>query len=49
MGPCKNISYIQVLVTNFFPPRPIKLKRGLQVGGRLLIATHLEQSNYLAN
>jgi hypothetical protein len=27
----------------------IKLKLRLQIGRRLLIATHLEQSNYLAN
>jgi hypothetical protein len=27
----------------------MKLKLGLQIGGRLLIATHLDQSNYLAN
>ncbi len=49
MWPCKNISHIQVLVTNFFPTPPIKLKLGLQVGGRLLITTHLDQTNYLAN
>jgi len=34
---------------NFFPTPPIKLKMGLQGGGRLSIATHLDQSNYLAN
>jgi hypothetical protein len=28
---------------------PIKLKLGLQIGGRLLIATYLDQLNYLAN
>jgi hypothetical protein len=33
----------------FFPTPPIKLKLGFQIGGRLLIATHLDQSNYLAN
>jgi len=49
MWPCKNISHIQVLVTFFFPTPPIKLKLGLQTGGSLLIATHLDQSNYLAN
>jgi hypothetical protein len=32
-----------------FPNPPIKLKLGLQIGGRLLIATHRDQSNYLAN
>jgi hypothetical protein len=36
MGLCKNISHIQALVTNFFPTPPIKLKRGLLLGGRLL-------------
>ncbi len=43
-------THIQVLVrlTNRFPTPPIKLKLGLQVGGRLLIATHLDQSNYIA-
>ncbi len=35
--------------TNFFPNPSIKLKLGLQVRWRLLIATHLDQSNYLAN
>ncbi len=44
-----NISHIQVLVTYFFPTTPIKLKLGLQICGRLLIATHLDQSNYLDN
>jgi len=28
---------------------PINLKLGQQIGGRLLIATHLGQSNYLVN
>jgi hypothetical protein len=37
------------IVIYFFPTPPIKLKLGLQMGGRLLIATHLDQSNYLAN
>jgi len=49
MWPCKNISYIQVLIIYFFPTPPIKLKLGLRIGGRLLIATHLDQSNYLTN
>jgi hypothetical protein len=49
--PKNNISHIQVLVTNIFflPTPPIKLKLGLQVGARLLIANHLDQSNYLPN
>jgi hypothetical protein len=37
------------LVIYFFPTPPIKLKLGLQIGGRLLIATHQDQSNYLAD
>jgi hypothetical protein len=37
------------LVIYFFPTPPIKLKLGLQISGRLLIATDLDQSNYLAN
>jgi hypothetical protein len=45
----KNISHIQVLVTCLSPTPPIKLKLGLQIGERLLIATHLDKSNYLAN
>jgi len=49
MWPCKNISYIQVLIIYFSPTPPIKLKLGLQIGGRLLIATHLDQSNYRTN
>jgi len=32
-----------------FTTSRVKVKRGLQIGGRLLVATHLEQSNYLAN
>jgi hypothetical protein len=35
------------LVIYLFPTPPIKLK--LKIGGRLLIATHLDQSYYLAN
>jgi hypothetical protein len=49
MQPCTKISHIQALVINFFPTPPIKLKLRLKVCGRLLIATHLDQSNYLAN
>jgi hypothetical protein len=37
------------LVTYYSPTPPIKLKLGLLISGRLPIATHLEQSNYLAN
>ncbi len=44
MWPSKHISHIQVLVTNFFPTPQIKLKLGLHVRGRLLLATHLDQS-----
>jgi hypothetical protein len=38
----KNISHIQVLVTNFFPTPPIKLELELQLqaGGRPLIASN---------
>jgi hypothetical protein len=32
-----------------FPSPPMKLKLGLQIGERLLIATHLDQSNHPAN
>jgi len=42
MWPCKHISHIQVFVINFCPTPPIKLKLGLQVRGRLLIANPLE-------
>jgi len=42
---CDSDSGRDVLVTNFFSTPPIQLK--LQVGGRLLIATHLDQSNVL--
>jgi len=37
------------LVIYFFPTPPIKLKLGLQIHGRLLIPTHMDQSNYLTN
>jgi hypothetical protein len=49
MWPCKKISHIQV---EFFFPfliLPIKPKLGLQIGGRLLIATHLDQTICLTN
>jgi hypothetical protein len=49
MWPYKKISHSQVLIT-FLSISPIKLKLGLQIiVQRLLIATHLEQSNYLPN
>jgi len=46
---CKSISHIQVCLTNIFPTQPIKLKQELQICGRVLIATHLDHWNYLAN
>jgi hypothetical protein len=39
----------QKLVIYFFPTTPIKLKLGLQIGGKLLIATHLDQTKCVAN
>jgi hypothetical protein len=46
--PYRNIAHIQVLITFFFSTSPIKLILRLQIGERILIATHLDQSNYLA-
>jgi hypothetical protein len=37
------------LVIYFFPNPPIKLTLRLQTGGGLIVATHLDQSNYQAN
>ncbi len=37
------------LVIYFFRTPPMELKLGLQIGGRQLIAIHLDRSNYLAN
>ncbi len=37
------------LVSYFFSTPPIKLKLGQQIGGRLLIANHLDQSVWWAN
>jgi hypothetical protein len=37
------------LVIYLFLATPIKLKLGLEMGGRPLIGTHLDQSNYLGN
>jgi hypothetical protein len=48
MWPCKNISQIQVQLSTFFNPTH-KTKTGTEIGGRLLTATHLDQSNYLTN
>ncbi len=45
----KNIFSHPSLVIYFFPTSPIKLKLGLQIRGRLLIPTHVDQSNYLTN
>ncbi len=50
VAPQKYFSHPSFSYLLFFQPHlpPIKLKLGLQIGGRVLIATHLEQSNYLA-
>jgi hypothetical protein len=45
----RKISHTQLLVTKFFPTPPVNLRLGVQVGGRLLIANYLDQSNYLTN
>jgi hypothetical protein len=37
------------VITYLFPTLPIKLKLVQQIGGRLLIANHLDQSLRLAN
>jgi hypothetical protein len=44
-----DISYIQDQLFTFLPTSPIKLKLRLQKGKRLIIATHLDQSNCLVN
>jgi hypothetical protein len=51
MCPCKTISHIEeVAVTNNFSNPTHKTKTATEVGGRLLvIATHLDQSNYVPN
>jgi hypothetical protein len=49
MWPCKNISHIQILGIYLLPTLSIQLKLGLQIGGRPLVATHLDESNYLVN
>jgi hypothetical protein len=45
----KYFSHPSLIVIYFFPTPPIKLKLGLQTGGRLLIVAYLDQSNYVAN
>jgi hypothetical protein len=37
------------VVIYVFVMSPLKVKLGLQIGQKQLIATHLDQSNYLAN
>jgi hypothetical protein len=50
MCPCKIISHIEVAVTNISSDPTHKTKTATEVGGTLVrIATHLDQSNYLAN
>ncbi len=39
----------KVQILTYFPTPPIKLKLRVQAAGRLLRATHLDQSNYLTN
>jgi hypothetical protein len=48
MWPCNSISHIQDIVT-YFPIVAHTSETGTAKGGRLLIATHLNQSNHLAN
>jgi hypothetical protein len=44
------VCYLNVTQSKFSnPPHKTQTELGLQVGERLLIATHLDQSNYLAN
>jgi hypothetical protein len=45
----KYFSHPSLVIYFFFPTSPIKLELGLQIVGRLLIATHPYPSNYLAN
>jgi hypothetical protein len=44
-----NISHIQVQFFVFFPTAAIILKLGLQIGGRILMATDVDGSNYVVN
>ncbi len=48
MQPCK-IFLTSKFNIYLFPTQPIKLKHGRQIGGRLLIAKHLDQLFWLAN
>jgi hypothetical protein len=43
------VQYVTLKKYFSHPTLPIKMKLGLQTGGRLLMATHLNQWNYLAN
>jgi hypothetical protein len=47
MQRCKKFSHPSLIIY-FFQTPPIKLKLGLQIGGRL-ITTHLDQSNHQVN
>ncbi len=49
MRPCKDTSHIQALVIYLFPTPTIKLKLGLQIGGRVLLPNHQNQSLSLAD
>jgi hypothetical protein len=49
MWPLKHISHIQVLDTNLFSNATHKTETASTIAGRLLRATHLDQSNYLTN
>jgi hypothetical protein len=46
---CENSFHIQVLVVYSFATPPIKEKLEEQIGGRLLIANHVDQSLWWAN
>jgi hypothetical protein len=45
----KYFSHPRLVIYCFFPTPHIKLKLGQQTGGRLVVATHIDQSNYLIN
>jgi hypothetical protein len=46
--PAKMFLTFNVQVYLFLIP-PVKLNLGMQIDGRLVVATHLNQSNYVAN